>query len=394
MFLFFKYSKIPNINDNKYSHKNFRGKKNKRISYKSFIHTKTNLILIIIKIILLIIFFSFSFFIYNLKSTQKNKNKDLLNSKYKRPLLFGLKNKEKFELFKKTFKIIEVNKTYDFEKSTFAILRRTDCSQCGLFSYYSVHFGCILTYLSKGYIPIIDVNSFENIFNNFEYKPNNTNPWETLFNQPFGYTLDEVKKNAKKIENIPCVWTNMAPSEGHVYSSELTLNFYRKMTKKYMPLKKEIIKEVNTTWIKLFNNSNNILGVIGRGTDFINLKPGGHSIPPSTEQMIEDVNKMNKKYNYDWIYLATEDDNIREKFINNFKDKIKMIQNKNISYTGGYIGDNKNLHGIKFQKLYLKSMIMASKCIDIVSARCSGSMGAFIFAKGFRNTIVYFLGQF
>ena len=71
-----------------------------------------------------------------------------------------------------------------------------------------------------------------------------------------------------------------------------------------------------------------------------------------------------------------------------------MIQNKNISYTEGYIGNNKNLHGIKFQKLYLISMIIVSKCIDIVSARCSGAMGAFIFSKGFRNTIVYFLGNF
>ena len=161
-----------------------------------------------------------------------------------------------------------------------------------------------------------------------------------------------------------------------------------------MPIKKEIINEANIIWKKLFKKSKNVLGVLGRGTDFVNLKPNGHSIPPSTDKMIEDVKKMNKKNKYDWIYLATEDDKIKRKFSKEFGQKIKMVQNTNINYQGGYIGDIKILQGIKFQKIYLLSMITLSKCIDVVIARCSGAMGAFIFSKGFRESIVYFLGQY
>ena len=103
---------------------------------------------------------------------------------------------------------------------------------------------------------------------------------------------------------------------------------------------------------------------------------------------------MDAKHKYDWIYIATEDDSIRNNFINNFGEKLKMIQKTNIFYHRGYIGDNENVHGIEFQKMYLISMIILSKCIDIVAARCSGAMGAFIFSEGFRESIVYFLGQF
>ena len=268
-----------------------------------------------------------------------------------------------------------------------------DCPPCGLFSYYSVHLGCILTYLSQGYIPIIEVGSYYNVFNNFT-PSDKDNPWEILFNQPFGYTLEEVKKNAKKIEQLSCSWTNMAPSEGHIYQNQMTMDFYRYMSKKYMSIKKEIMDEANIKWKQLFGDSNNILGVLGRGTDFAQLRPGGHSIPPPTEKMIQDVKNMDEKHKYNWIYLATEDDSIRNNFINNFGKKLKMIQNTTISYSGGYLGDNKDVHGIEFQKMYLISMIILSKCIDIVAARCSGTMGAFIFSEGFRESIVYFLGQF
>ena len=36
---------------------------------------------------------------------------------------------------------------------------------CGLFSFYIVHLGCINKYLTEGYIPIVDLKSFNNIYN-------------------------------------------------------------------------------------------------------------------------------------------------------------------------------------------------------------------------------------
>jgi hypothetical protein len=340
------------------------------------------------KIIILIIFlFIFSLAIYFLNI--KNYN----NDKY-----IEIKSQNRFlsENIDQNISIdnnIETYKRYDFENKKFAIISRKDCDVCGLFSFYSLHLGCILIYLSQGYIPIIktEVNS---VFYSEEMKGINKNLWEELFNQPFNYTLEEVIKNAKHIENKSCTWTNMAPAEGHVYSNELTLKFYREASRKYMSIKNEILEEANIIWNKLFNNTKNVLGVLARGTDFLDLKPGGHSIPPSVEKIIEDTKMMYEKNKYDWIYLATEDDSIREKFIKEFGNKLKLFQNKTINYKGGFIGENKNVIGIEFQKIYLISMIIISKCLDVIITRCSGAMGAFIFSKGFRENIVYFLGQY
>ena len=193
---------------------------------------------------------------------------------------------------------------------------------------------------------------------------------------------------------MPCKWTNMASSEGQIYTSQLNLKFHREMARKYMSVKKEIIDEGDNIWKKLFNNKKNVLGVLGRGTDFVILRPLGHSIPPSTEKMIKDTKKMDKKNKYDWIFLATEDDNIRTKFIKEFGDKVKMVQTKNINYKDGYLADNENLRGIEFQKIYLLSMLTLSKCLDVIITRCSGAMGAFIFSEGFRESLIYFLGYY
>ena len=150
-----------------------------------------------------------------------------------------------------------------------------------------------------------------------------------LFNQPFGYTLEEVKKYAKNISEFSCVWNEMSPNG--IPPNYLNIEFFRDMGRKYIPIKKEIIDEANNIWKKLFKDSKNVLGVLGRGTDLLHLKPHAHPIPPSIETMIEDVKQMDEKNKYDWIYLATEDDNIRSTIIKEFGEKLKIVQNKNIS---------------------------------------------------------------
>lgn len=96
-----------------------------------------------------------------------------------------------------------------YKKSKFAILGRKNCPLCGLFSNFNAHLGCIHQYLEKGYIPIIDLSSFENIFNGYQLNISRGNPWEIFFYQPFNYNLIDVKKKGKKIRYFDCDPTYM-----------------------------------------------------------------------------------------------------------------------------------------------------------------------------------------
>lgn len=98
-------------------------------------------------------------------------------------------------------------------------------------------------------------------------------------------------------------------------------------------------------------------------------------------------------------FLATEDDNIREEFIKGIGAKVKFLLNKNkINYnyaTKKFLAYNIDFkRNIEFNKLYLLNIIILSKCLDLLAANTSGTVGVFILTEGFRNYKVYKLGYY
>ena len=369
-----------------------QNQENKKFLCSFLKNTKSNIIKwsILIILIALLIFIIISIII--LFQIKKEPMKILLEQIQQNKEYFSLPANESTkysDLLLDEKKICSTNKK-------FAILRRTNCEPCGLFSYYIVHLGCIINYLKHGYIPILEVASFSNIFTG-NNKPKD-NPWEEFFNQPCGYTLNEVVK-MKDVKIFKCECVCDMPDEKTIYSNTIMLNYHHKIQEKYMSIKNNIYKEVEKIWQNLFGNSTNVLGIFIRGTDYISIEPSGHSRQPSTKRLINDVIKMNKKNKYDFIFLGTEDNKIRNLFIKIFGKKLKyLIPKDKIVYnydTGNYLTYNKNVFGnMNFSKIYLLSVIILSKCIDIISSRTSGAAGVFIISNGFRNKLVYYLGEY
>jgi hypothetical protein len=295
--------------------------------------------------------------------------------------------------------IIIINKSQklDFKKIFVIFIRKVNLSTGGLLAYYYVNIGCVHDYILKGYIPIIDLISHPNIFNGFNTSVTK-NPWEVFFNQPFNYALDIVKKKGEIIKYAQCYGGKKGPNF-RLFENNTIREYWHKIASKYIPIKSEIIKEANSKFKLLFSDSINVLGVLMRGTDYIAKKPFGHAIPPTPKMVFEDIKKMDKKFKYNWIFLTTEDDLIREKFINKFKKKLKYIKSKtNINYDykkKELLAFNKNIKGnLEYMKTYLINIIILSKCIDIITSKTAGAIVAFILTNGFRNKKIYDLGYY
>ena len=300
----------------------------------------------------------------------------------------NLKKKENF--------IFNYSKEKDYNYLKFAIIQRK-CKACGLFSFYIVFLGCIHKYLLDGFIPIIDIKSFPNVLNGFDISK--VNAWEYFFEQPFGYTLEEVLKNAKNIVKIICDDCTPRPDPNPMFFNSNDKYFWHNFANKYSSIKKELILLSNKMRYALFHNSKNVLGVLTRGTDYISRKPKSHPIPPDILDLIQDVKMFDIKYNYDYIFFSTEDENIREQFSKNFVKKIRQLKpNIKLNYDynkKNFLNFNENVKGnVEFNKIYLLNIILLSKCIDIITARCSGAAGIFILTNGFRNSKVYDLGEY
>lgn len=275
----------------------------------------------------------------------------------------------------------------DYEKNTFVILKR-NCPLCGFFSHYCGFIKCIIPIIINGDVPIIDLNIYGNIYNNF--KPNiSENPWELFFQQPFGYKLNSVKIKAKKIKYYEC--KQKVNSYMNIYNNKIIIKFWHNIAKNYFPLKKIMINKANKIRKKLFKKSKNILGIIIRGTDFISLKGKYHPIPPKPEIVIRDVKEMDNRNKYKFLFIATEDDLIRKKFQEEFGNKIKYLHYKkklNYDYNSKILlGQNPLIKGNKeFTEIYILNIIILSKCLDIIGGISNGLFGVFTISNYFRNT--------
>ena len=307
----------------------------------------------------------------------------------------------------KAFKfVIEKQKTFqikikidlDYENVNFAVIRRAACPTCGLFSNYIVYLGCIRKYLNEGFIPILEFESYKNIINGFKVDPTKGNPWEYYFNQPFGYEYNNIIRKEKNIKHFECKLNNIRPSPD-IYLNKTFMNYWHIFNNKYIPIKNEIINESNNIIKTIFKDSKNVLGILLRGTDYVTRKPRSHPIPPKTEDVIKDVKLLDNKNKYNWIFIATEDNNIRDIFINSIGIKVKYLLSKTkISYSYSskkLLAFNINFKNyLDFNKIYLLNIIILSKCLDLLAANTSGTLGVFILTEGFRYYKIYDLGYY
>jgi hypothetical protein len=368
---------------------------------------------IILKVVLLLILYGNLILLY---FNNENKTFEFLcNDRYKNKTFllihnysFNNNSYEFLENYKykiKTFQFlienefkIKINKQIDldYENINFAVIKAA-CTVCGLFSNYIVFLGCIRKYMIQGFIPILELESYKNVINGFMVDPLKGNPWEYYFNQPFGYQYSNIKQKAKKIKYVKCN-SQIKPNSG-IFLNKEAANYWHNFAAQYMPIKNEIIKESNYIISKIFNKSRNLLGVLLRGTDYVAKKPHGHYIPPKTKDVIKDVKLLDNKNKYDGIFLATEDNFIREEFLKAIGNKVKCLLNKRKIY---YNYSQKQLFAfnvdfkknINFNKIYLLNIIILSKCLDFLTAKTSGAIGAFILTNGFRNYKVYNLGHY
>ena len=131
---------------------------------------------------------------------------------------------------------------------------------------------------------------------------------------------------AKNITYFECKLNKITP-KSNIFLNKAFMNYWHIFANKYIPIRNEIINESNRIIKTIFQDSKNVLGVLLRGTDYIAMKPRGHPIPPKTEDVIKNVKLLDNKNKYNWIFLATEDNNIRDIFIKSIGIKVKCLFN-------------------------------------------------------------------
>lgn len=220
----------------------------------------------------------------------------------------------------------------------------------------------ILNYLSflsyadrMGYFPVADLQNYRNAYLS-EDKYGKENPWEWLFYQKDGITLDEVYSSRSVI---------LYPTyPEYPYSVSVDRLLW----------KKEILEMTDKEYKRLFpGDTDRVLGVVYRGTDY-NVASMVQK-PLSIGRFIKRVKEYIIKYDYDYVFLATEVDEAVDVFKKAFGNRLFCTDQQRF-----HSSERRILASVHFDRdndeykkamEYLTVLMLLTKCKAIVGSKCT-----------------------
>jgi hypothetical protein len=224
----------------------------------------------------------------------------------------------------------------------------------------------------NGYIPVIQLDGRKQGWTN----------WDTFFNQPFENEYNTYTQTYSKIVGL------ISPSFRTPFRAE-ELRIWSKIYNDFAVLNADTQKYVNNEYENLIKNKK-VLGVLCRGTDYVQKRPYRHPMQPKTEDVITLTKQKMSELNLDYIYLATEEYRIVKQFEAAFQGKI--ITNKRYYYDEVFYGNNYTdiyeIHNNRANEIYergieyLSSIWLLSRCDALVAGNCGGSTSALYWNNG------------
>ena len=268
----------------------------------------------------------------------------------------------------------------------------------GLFSFFITILGGISFADKNNFIPVVDMKNYKNSYL-YDNELHQVNVWEYYFEQPGNIPLETALSCQKYILGKDTGLHEWPPQTAEFfYNKNGALDYWRGLCKKYIRFKPAVLEKLKELQEK--TKGKKILGVSIRGTDYVAMKPHGHPIQPTPEQVIEKVHDALHEKNFDAVYLTTEDKKILAKFQTAFGEKLITLNRDYINFDYdddkwimAYVAERKNdryLRGLE----YLVSMLFLTKCQGLITSMTSGSSGVMCLSEGFEYLYVFDLGVY
>lgn len=265
----------------------------------------------------------------------------------------------------------------------------------GLLSTYFYVLNYIKWAREKNYIPFIDFETKRCQYYTGRNINGSSNAWEYYFEQPENLTKEEVykKKNILlsgwnlgkkyKVQQIPKTVEAMQSCDiKYLASSQINIKPY-------------IYEIVEEKYNKMFGGR--VLGVFMRGTDYVKLKPKGHAVQPTINEMMLKIEEYIGKYDIQKIFVVTEDYSYYRILKDTYPDKvfssddyfIKGYDSKD--YIEAYFENDPYERGVN----YLVRVLLLNKCDYLIAGITNGSLVSCCLRKqDFKDEYWFELGDY
>ena len=277
---------------------------------------------------------------------------------------------------------------------TYYIIRRLD-EKTELSEMYRIVMGHVRYSLSKGWLPVVDMQNYPNLYLSPE-KLGKENSWEYYFEQPFRINLEQayngeniVLSNGDCVRPYPDHSMNLAQKKN---DELIEWRMFIKMN--LLNVKPELTEKILAMREKFFSPEETVLGVLLHGGYHPERRIKGYPIPPPTEFAVNAISDKFKLWEHDKILLGTEDESIAEMFKNNFGEKcVSLDQIYTVCYDTAMNGNEEDSFIIKGMK-HLTQMILLSVCNSFIAERCGDTAGIVLLTQKFEHVQFFNLGNY
>lgn len=259
----------------------------------------------------------------------------------------------------------------------------TICSMCSYAYSYAK---------ANGFIPVLHLtHSHSSIYVDHEGE----DIWEKFFLQPYGEETSEWKESQNVYQFPENYVTHSAK-----WLMDQIISYEGVNLVNTLYINDKIKNEVKKIREEVLPNPEKTIGVLIRGTDYTITHLPGHQIMATPEQVMEKVEEIRLKGDYDRIFLSTEDLDILEKMKELCGDKLSYIEYKRFRIKPNeLLADQKKEReheGWLRGKEYLVPLQLLSECgAFVASGHCGGTECVLnTNKKKFKDTYVFELGTY
>lgn len=279
-------------------------------------------------------------------------------------------------------------------------------TKVGIFGYINCFLPHIAYAVAKGYIPVIDMQSYNSIYIP-ESEYGSVNAWELFFEQPMNVGLEDIS-DGKVIRCPDTLWYRWMPNSCPMMSDD-EIKMWATLYAKYIRYTAKAKRYIEAEQNEILRNRNGTVGVIYRGTTYTKGQAVGHPIQPSMKMLADAVEKMMHEHNAEFIYLASDEKSIVTYMNKRFPGKVLI--NKRVYYDevedidySKYNVDGTDIIGTLFARPnneyligieYISSMNLVANCSFLVAGACGGCT-AVLYMNGlkYRKRYVFDLGKY
>lgn len=265
-------------------------------------------------------------------------------------------------------------------------------NKLGLFTIFSKIVTCAKYVKAKGMVPVVRLTMSGNSFySDFE----GDDIWSKFFNQPEGYTLEEVIHSANVYFSPGFYNGSVQSTIMENISEDAVLSWscgeYNDAMIRYIEEKKE----------SYLPYPDRTLEVLARGTDFVNTHLKNHPVYATKEMMADKIDELMSTWDgLEYIYIATEDLSYVEYFRNRFGDKVYFTDQQRYSTRPGQLlydyhrSEPDRQTGFNLGAEYAASIALLAQCNSfLASGWCTGVSEAIRENQGnYRNKYIFDLG--